>query len=108
MERSPRLHGLLTRRSFTFGFGAICGLLAARRRWGIAAAEAKEMAAPSPPMAPVIPKMIEKFGAVRIDHYDWIRDREDSRVSEEISASASGPSALSLRPNGSGIALRQE
>jgi oligopeptidase B len=31
-------------------------------------------------MAPAIPKMIEKFGAVRIDHYDWLRDREDRRV----------------------------
>jgi oligopeptidase B len=86
MERSPRLHGLLPRRSFTFGFGAICGLLAARRRWGIAAAEAKEKAAPSPPMAPVIPKMIEKFGAVRIDHYDWLRDREDPRVISYLDA----------------------
>ena len=31
-------------------------------------------------MAPVIPTRYEKFGAVRIDHYDWLRDREDSRV----------------------------
>jgi oligopeptidase B len=31
-------------------------------------------------MAPVIPTRYEKFGAMRIDHYDWLRDREDSRV----------------------------
>ena len=31
-------------------------------------------------MAPVIPTRYEKYGAVRIDHYDWLRDREDSRV----------------------------
>jgi oligopeptidase B len=55
-------------------------LLAPQQRWGLAAAEAKGAAAPSPPMAPVIPTRYEKFGAVRIDHYDWLRDREDSRV----------------------------
>jgi hypothetical protein len=87
MERNPRLYGLLTRRSFTVGFWAICGSLTPGWRWGIAAAEAKEvaaeakeMAAPSPPMAPVIPTRFEKFGAVRIDPYDWLRDREDPRV----------------------------
>ena len=28
-------------------------------------------------MAPVIPTRYEKYGAVRIDHYDWLRDRKD-------------------------------
>jgi oligopeptidase B len=31
-------------------------------------------------MAPVIPMRFEKFGAVRIDQYDWLRNREDTRV----------------------------
>jgi hypothetical protein len=74
------MSSLLTRRSFSLGFAAFCGLLAPQQRWGLAAVEAKGAAAPTPPMAPVIPTRYEKFGAVRIDPYDWLRDREDSRV----------------------------
>jgi oligopeptidase B len=80
------MYGLLTRRSFTLGFGALCGFLAPQRKWGIAAAEAKGAAAPGPPTAPVIPKSFVKFGAVRIDHYDWLRDREDPRVTAYLDA----------------------
>ena len=80
------MYGLLTRRSFTLGFGALCGFLAPQRKWGIAAAEAKGAAAPGPPTAPVIPKSFVKFGAVRIDHYDWLRDREDPRVISYLDA----------------------
>jgi oligopeptidase B len=31
-------------------------------------------------MAPVIPTRFEKFDAVRIDPYDWLRDREAPQV----------------------------
>ena len=31
-------------------------------------------------MAPIVPKTVERFGTVRIDHYDWLRDRKDPRV----------------------------
>jgi oligopeptidase B len=86
MERDPRLYSLSTRRRLALGVAAICGFLAGRWSLGIAAAEANEAAVPSPPMAPVIPRMIEKFGAVRIDHYDWLRDREDPRVISYLDA----------------------
>ena len=77
---------LLTRRSFALGFGAICGVLAPQRKWALAAAEAKGAFALSPPIAPVIPARFEKFGATRIDHYDWLRDREDPRVTAYLDA----------------------
>jgi hypothetical protein len=32
------------------------------------------------PIAPVVPKAFEEFGGVRIDNYDWLRDRKDPRV----------------------------
>jgi oligopeptidase B len=32
------------------------------------------------PIAPVVPKAFEEFGGVRIDDYDWLRDRKDPRV----------------------------
>ena len=35
---------------------------------------------PSPPIAPVVPKTFKEFGGVRIDNYDWLRDRKDPRV----------------------------
>ena len=76
----PRMSDLLTRRSFALGFGAICGVLAPQRKWALAAAEAKGASALSPPIAPIIPARFENFGATRIDHYDWLRDREDPRV----------------------------
>src|SRR5262245_26836548 len=69
-----------TRRSISFGLAAFCGLLATRQRWGLAATESKGAAAPSPPMAPVMPMRFEKFGAVRVDQYDWLRNREDPRI----------------------------
>ena len=32
------------------------------------------------PIAPVVPKTFAEFGGVRIDNYDWLRDRKDPRV----------------------------
>src|SRR6516225_7491122 len=77
---------LLTRRSFALGIGAICGALAPQRRWALAAAEGIRASALSPPIAPVIPARFEKFGATRIDYYDWLRDREDPRVIAYLNA----------------------
>jgi oligopeptidase B len=70
---------LLSRRSFALGFTA-SSFFALQSSWGLDAVEAKGTVEPSPPTAPIIPTRYEKFGAVRIDRYDWLRDREDSRV----------------------------
>ncbi len=74
------MYGLLTRRSFTLGLTAIVDLVARRWKLGFTVAEAKPAAPPSPPIAPVVPKTFDEFGGVRIDHYDWLRDRRDPRV----------------------------
>jgi hypothetical protein len=60
----------LSRRSFVVGFTAIGIYLAHGRKSGIAAAEVKLPAAPAPPVAPALPKAVEKFGTIRIDPYD--------------------------------------
>ncbi len=74
------MYGLLNRRSFTLGLTAIVDLVARRWKLGFTVAEAKAAAPPSPPIAPVVPKTFDEFGGVRIDHYDWLRDRRDPRV----------------------------
>jgi chorismate mutase len=74
------MNGLLTRRSFTLGLTAIVDLVARRWKLGFTVAEAKAAAPPSPPIAPVVPETFDEFGGVRIDHYDWLRDRRDPRV----------------------------
>ena len=71
-----RMQQFLSRRNFAFGLTAIGAYLTGCMS-GIAA---KMPGAPSPPMAPAAPKTIEKFGAVRPDPYDWLRNREDPRV----------------------------
>ncbi len=74
------MYGLLTRRSFTLGLTAIVDVVARRWKLGFTVAEAKPAARPSPPIAPIVPKTFEEFGSVRVDHYDWLRDRRDPRV----------------------------
>ena len=37
-------------------------------------------------MAPVVPKSFKAFGGVRIDNYDWLRDRKDPRVISYLAA----------------------
>ena len=76
----------LSRRSFTLGLTAICTHLAYGWKSRIAAAEGKLPGAPTPPIAPAAPKAVEKFGAIRIDPYDWLRDREDPRVVSYLNA----------------------
>ena len=38
------------------------------------------------PVAPVVPKTFKAFGGVRIDNYDWLRDRADPRVVSYLDA----------------------
>ena len=79
------MYSLLTRRISASALG-LSAVSSRPNEMGLAAAEAKGAAAPGPPTAPVIPKSFVKFGAVRIDHYDWLRDREDSRVTAYLDA----------------------
>ena len=73
---------LSTRRRFTFGLAAAC----AASRLPLSPANAVETAVRPAPIAPVIPKMFRAFGGVRIDNYDWLRDRKDPRVVSYLDA----------------------
>jgi oligopeptidase B len=76
---------LSTRRRFTFGLAAACAVpLASRLPFG--QANAVETAAHDAPIAPVMPKTFREFGGVRIDNYDWLRDRKDPRVVSYLDA----------------------
>ena len=73
------MHEILSRRRFTLGLAAASALpLASRSPFG--SAEAAVTSAPVAPIAPVVPKAFKEFGSVRIDNYDWLRDRKDPRV----------------------------
>jgi oligopeptidase B len=76
--------GLFTRRHFTFGLAAGAVPLASRLPFG--QAEAVETAAHAAPTAPIVPKRFKAFGDVRIDNYDWLRDRRDPRVVSYLDA----------------------
>ena len=76
--------GRFTRRHFTFGLAAAAIPLASRLPFG--RANAVETAADAAPIAPIVPKRFKEFGGVRIDNYDWLRDREDPRVVAYLSA----------------------
>ena len=76
--------GLFTRRHFTFGLAAGAVPLASRLPFG--QANAVETAADAAPIAPIVPKRFKEFGGVRIDNYDWLRDRGDPRVVAYLSA----------------------
>ena len=80
--------GLFTRRRFTFGLATAAVSLASRLPFG--QAEAVEMAAHAAPTAPVVPKRFTAFGDVRIDNYDWLRDRRDPRVVAYLNAENAG------------------
>ena len=45
-----------------------------------------ETAAHAAPTAPIVPKRFKAFGDVRIDNYDWLRDRRDPRVVSYLDA----------------------
>ena len=65
-----------TRRQFTVGLAAAGAVpLASRLLFTLA-----DAAAATAPIAPVMPKAFKEFGSVRIDNYDWLRNRDDPRV----------------------------
>jgi oligopeptidase B len=75
------MRGLSTRRVFAFGLAAAGAVpLASRLRFSSA------NAARAAPIAPVVPKTFRAFGGVRIDNYDWLRDRKDPRVIAYLNA----------------------
>jgi oligopeptidase B len=74
-----------TRRRFTFGLAAACAVPIASRLL-LSPANAVEAAAHDAPIAPVMPKSFRAFGGVRIDNYDWLRDRKDPRVVSYLDA----------------------
>jgi oligopeptidase B len=76
--------GLFTRRHFTFGLAAGAVPLASRLPFG--QGEAEETAAHAAPTAPIVPKRFTAFGDVRIDNYNWLRDRQDPRVVSYLDA----------------------
>ena len=77
------MHELHTRRLFTLALLAASGVpLAGRWPFAITPADAAETpAARAAPIAPVAPKAFVEFGGVRIDNYDWLRDRRTRRSS---------------------------
>jgi oligopeptidase B len=77
--------GLSTRRSFAFGLAA-AGAVPLANRLPSSSANAVEPAVRAVPIAPVVPKTFQAFGGVRIDNYDWLRDREDPRVLSYLDA----------------------
>jgi oligopeptidase B len=76
--------GLSTRRFFAFGLAA-AGAVPLAGRLRFSSANAIETPARAP-IAPVVPKTFRAFGAVRIDEYDWLRDRNDPRVIAYLNA----------------------
>jgi oligopeptidase B len=77
--------GLSTRRFFAFGLAA-AGAVPLASRLPFSSANAIEAAVRAVPIAPVVPKTFQAFGGVRIDNYDWLRDREDPRVVSYLDA----------------------
>jgi oligopeptidase B len=71
---------LFTRRHFTCGLATVAVPLASRLPF--AQAEGVGTA----PLAPTAPKRFTAFGGVRIDHYDWLRDRTDPHVVAYLNA----------------------
>jgi len=76
---------LSTRRRFSFGLAAACAVPVASRL-PLSAANAVEAAQHDAPIAPVMPTTFRAFGGVRIDNYDWLRDRMDPRVVSYLDA----------------------
>jgi oligopeptidase B len=70
------MHGILTRRRFSLGLFAA----GAASLPPFGSAVAAVAGAPAAPIAPIEPKRFKEFGGVRIDNYDWLRDRKDPRV----------------------------
>ena len=84
--------GLSTRRFFAFGLAA-AGAVPLASRLRFSSANAIEPTARAP-IAPVVPKTFQAFGGVRIDNYDWLRDRKDPRVIAYLNAENAYADAL--------------
>src|SRR6516165_8692184 len=78
--------GVSTRRFFAFGLAAAGAIPLASRLLPFSSADAVETAVRAVPIAPVVTKTFEAFGDVRIDNYDWLRDRKDPRVVSYLDA----------------------
>ena len=78
--------GASTRRHFTVGLAAAGVAPLFPSRLPIAPADAAVTSAPAAPIAPVVRKTFKEFGGVRIDNYDWLRDRRDPRVVAYLTA----------------------
>jgi oligopeptidase B len=79
------MHQILTRRRFTLGLAA-AGVVPLASRSPFSSAEASVTSAAAAPMAPIVPKSFKEFGRVRVDNYDWLRDRRDPRVAAYLKA----------------------
>ena len=77
--------GFSTRRFFAFGLAA-AGAVPFASRLRFSSANAIETPVRAIPIAPVVPKTFKAFGGVRIDNYDWLRDRKDPRVVSYLDA----------------------
>jgi len=77
--------GFSTRRYFAFGLAA-AGVIPLASRLPFSSANAVGTAIRAVPIAPVVPKSFKAFGGVRIDNYDWLRDRKDPRVISYLDA----------------------
>ena len=93
------MHENLSRRRFTVGLVA-AGAVPLASRLPFGSAEAAVTRAPAPPIAPIVPKRFKEFGGVRIDNYDWLRDRKDPRVATYLEAENAYTSARleSIKP----------
>jgi len=79
------MRGLSTRRFFAFGLAA-AGAVPLASRLRFRSANAIGTPARAFPIAPVVPKTFTAFDGVRIDNYDWLRDRQDPRVIAYLNA----------------------
>src|SRR3974377_2486699 len=84
--------GVSTRRFFAFGLAA-AGAVPLARRLRFSSANAVEPAVRPVPIAPVVPKTFKAFGGVRIDNYDWLRDRKEPGVVSYLDAESAYPAA---------------
>ena len=80
------MHGIPTRRRFTLGLAAAGVAPFFASRLPFTSANAAVTTAPAVPIAPVVPKTFKEFGGVRIDNYDWLRNRKDPRVVAYLTA----------------------